>query len=330
MAFTFQTLKRYLPKTKTVRLLVATLLLTVGVYAAFPERESLASFPILFLLSIASFFFHPSFVFGAGAAFATAFVYGKMAGFSDFLFFSAFAALCAFCGCATAWALKMTAKKKYGFLLLVLPLVAAGVALPLCLVGTPGERSAAEEAVSSYLSEKYPDQTFSDLLVYYDRAKDGYTVTASYDFNGNTLTSVLVYADGVTEDGFLSDFSGWMQEERKSELINLLKQGSNVIYADSEKMTENPEEMTFRGSFGSEPKEMYPYLRFSVTFREEKPDKETFAKACREAVGLLREAEFSYGDITFRGLDAGRVAFECKVTPETTEEDVLSLIRYIK
>jgi len=83
-------------------------------------------------------------------------------------------------------------------------------------------------------------------------------------------------------------------------------------------------------SFGSVQAEMYPFMCFVVTFREEKPDDESFAAACREAVEFLREENFSYGEILFEGLDAGRVALRCKVTPETAPEDISSLIRHQK
>ncbi|MBR4288761.1 MAG: hypothetical protein IKT50_04930 [Clostridia bacterium] len=330
MAMTTKDLKRFLPEKKTTRLLISTFLLTLGVYFAFPELETVATFPFPFVFSLFAFLVFPSFLFSVGVGFSVALFYGKMAGLSVFFPFAFYSAFSAFCAVFTIKGLKKVLEKKYAFLVLCIPFLVLGLISPLWIVGTPSARSKAEESVKEHLEQKYPDQKFSDLVVYYDCKEEGYSATAYYEYNGNTLDSALFYKDGKIEDGFLDDFSGWMQEERKAELIAVLKKGTNEIRVDSDELTSDPESMTFRGSFGSVQAEMYPFMRFAVTFREEKPDRESFADACREAVGLLQEENFSYGEIRFEGLDAGRVALRCKVTPETTLEEIPSLIRYLK
>jgi len=330
MAVTVKDLKRFLPEKKTTRLLISTFLLTLGVYFAFPERETVATFPFPFIFSLFAYLSFSSLPFSVGAGFAIALFYGKMAGLSVFLPFAFYSAFSAFCAVLTIKGLKKVLEKKYAFLALSVPFLVLGLILPLWLVGTAPARSEAEESVRGYLEKKYPDQDFSDLVVYYDCEKKGYSATAYYEYNGNVLDSPLFFRDGEIEDGFLDDFSGWMQEERKAELIAVLKQSANEIRVDSDALTSDPKEMTFRGSFGSVQAEMYPFMCFVVTFREEKPDDESFAAACREAVEFLREENFSYGEILFEGLDAGRVALRCKVTPETAPEDISSLIRHQK
>ncbi len=326
----FENIKRFLPEKKTTRLLIATLLLTVGVYFAFPEKEMIATLPFPFVFSLLAYLCYPSWLFSVGLGFAIPLFYGKMAGLGVFFPFALYSSFCAACAVLVVAGLKKVLAKKYAFLALCIPFLVLGLIAPLWLVGTASDRSKAEEDVKEYLETKYPDQEFSDLVVYYDCREKGYLATAYYDFNGNRLDSSLFYENGEIEDGFLDDFSSWMQEERKSELIAILKEGTNEIRVDSDSLTEDPKEMTFRGSFGSVQKEMYPYMCFAVTFREEKPDRESFAVACKEAVERLKKADFTYGEIVFEGLDVGRVALTCKTTPETAVEDILSLIRYHK
>lgn len=323
-------LKRFLPEKKTARLLVATFLLTLGVYFAFPEMETVATFPFPFIFSLFAYLSFSSLPFSVGAGFAIALFYGKMAGLSVFLPFAYYCGVSALCAVLFVIGLKKILEKKYAFLVLGVPVLVLGLVSPLWIVGTAPARSKAEASVKAYLEEKYPDQAFSDLVVYYDCEREGYSATAYYEYNGNILDSALFFEDGEIEDGFLDDFSAWMQEKRKAELIAILKEGASEIRVDSDELAEDPEEMIFRGSFGSVQAEMYPFMRFVVTFREEKPDRESFSAACREAVELLQEENFSYGDIRFEGLDAGRVALRCKVTPETTLEEIPSLIRYLK
>lgn len=330
MALTLKDLKRFYPEKKTTRLLLSTLLLTVGVYLAFPERETVATLPLLFVFSVLAYLAKPSLLFQVGAGFAIALFYGKMGNLPVFIPFALFSAASALCGALAVIAGKKLLQKKYAYLALCIPVLAAGLLMPLLFTGTPSARASAEETVAAYLKEKYPDQVFSDLVVYYDCQEEGYSVSAFYDFRGNTLLSSLFLSEGEIEDGFLDDFCGWMQEERKSELIAILKEGEEAIQTDSEEVTGNSDEMVFHGSYGSIREEMYPLMNFSVTFREEKPDMESFSAACREAVTLLRGEDFSYGTVTFYGLDAGRVSLVCKVTPETMPEDVSGLIRYQK
>ncbi len=330
MAITLKEMKRFLPEKKTTRLLLSTFFLTLGVYFAFPEMETVATFPFPFIFSLFAYLSFSSLPFSVGAGFAIALFYGKMAGLSVFLPFAFYCGIGSLCAALFVIGLKKVLVKKYAFLALCVPFLAVGLVSPLWIVGTAPERYAAEESVKEYLEEKYPDQAFSDLVVYYDCERKGYSVTAYYEYNGNLLDSALFLEDGEIEDGFLDDFSGWMQEERKAELIAILKKGTNEIRVDSDELTEDPEEMTFRGSFGSVQEEMYPFMCFAVTFREEKPDQASFAAACKEAVEFLRQENFSYGEIRFEGLDAGRVALRCKVTPETLPEDIPALIRYQK
>lgn len=322
--------KKLLPENETVALLLSTLLITVGVYFAFPERETLATLPLMYLFALGAFLFKPSFVFQTGATFAVALFYGKMGNLSFFLLYAAFCAVSALAAALTVWSVRRLMRKKYVYLAVALPLVALGILLPVLFAGTPASRGEAEEKVADYLKTKYPDQEFQELLVYFDPEERGYTVTAFYDFKGNLMDSPLFLRDGEVRDGFLDAFCGWMQEERKSVLISVLKKSGESFYTDAEPITTDTEDMVFRGSYGSIREETYPLMNFTVTFREEKPDRETFSEACREAVILLREAGFSYGTVTFRGLDAGRVALVCRVTPQTLPEDVSGLCRYEK
>ena len=87
------TLKKFLPEQKTVRFLLSTLLLTVGVYLAYPVHGIVATLPFCFLASILAYLVFD----GLGILLATvgtiAFFYGLTTDFYDPFSFALFSVL---------------------------------------------------------------------------------------------------------------------------------------------------------------------------------------------------------------------------------------------
>ena len=220
-------------------------------------------------------------------------------------------------------------ERKFAWIPLAVLMLAASVSLPILCWGTPAGYRDALRDVEEYLSETYPQQKFTEKKVYYHFSEKCYLAELTYLYDGNPLTSTLLLSDPV-EDGFLTDFVSWMQEKRKSVLIDVLKNGTEDVLVNSSGLSEKTSDGVFHGSYGQLGTEMEPLFHFSATFRQEKPDRRDFADACRSVMATMKEHGFDYGSITFYALDAGNVIYECTVSPKTDPEQVLSLVKYAR
>ncbi len=317
----------YLPEKKHIRLLLATFCLTLGVYFSFPERGFAATFPLMFLFSFVAGFFDCPILFFPLVGGAIALFYGVMASFSDPFSFAVVSALLALCGAFGARAiLRLKAKRKIVMGLGFVLVLAIGTLLPLFFVGTPIAYRQEKQKAEEYLSEHYPDQTFGDMIFYYDFRQKKYCATVSYDNEGNTLTSSLRFGEHV-EDGFFSDYSRYVLMKRKTDLIEVFHQKEfSLITEEVELLVDRDQPVP--GHYGTVSETLYPFTHFSVTFRDEKPDREEFADACRLVLLALREGGVEFGKITFYGLDVGNVLYRCEVTGDMNPEEILSQVKY--
>ncbi len=321
------TFKKMLPQQKTVRFLLATLFLTVGIYLAYPVHGILATFPVCFVFSVLAFLLNDCLGMHLTSAAGIAFFYSLMTDFYDPFIFTLFCAASAFLAALTVRSIRALSKGKKIFLFL--SLVVAGSVLTVLLSGTPSSFLSAEKDAREYLNKTYPDQKFEAVTVYYNARKKCYAAEVEYLYEGNILSSSVLFSKNV-EDGFLDDFVSWMQEKRKSVFIDVVKKSGEDVLINSAGLTEKTFDGIFRGSYGIFGTEMEPLFHFSATFREEKPERVDFADACRNVMDTMKEQGFDYGSVTFYALDAGNVVYECTVTPETDSELVLSLIKYTK
>ncbi|MBE6713146.1 MAG: hypothetical protein E7580_06460 [Ruminococcaceae bacterium] len=257
-----------------------------------------------------------------------AFFYSLMTGFYSPVLFCIYAVCFALAG---AWVLREGKKshkeKRMRRSVRFVLCFTVGTVLTFIFAGTPSGFLKAQKQTSEYLKRTYPDQKFEDTTVYFNLKRACYAAELEYLYQGNDLTSTVFFTKEV-EDGFLNDYVFWMQEKRKADLIDVFKKGSESVLVESKGLKEKTKDGVFHGSYGTVSNEMDSLFHFSATFRKEKPDREVFAKACREALVLLKENGFDFGSVTFYALDVGNVVYECTVTPETSPETVLSLVKY--
>lgn len=322
--------KKLLPEQETVRILISTVLLTVGVYLAYPIHGIVATLPFCFLASAFAYWISDRLWVHLGTVGAIAFFYGMTTGFYDPFTFALFSVLSALLASFCVGAVRSLLKGKKLLPVLALILVVLGAfALPFVFSGTPTALLSAQKDTKDYLSSTYPDQKFEDVTVYYNLREGCYAAEVEYLFEGNDLTSSILFSEKV-RDGFLDDFVSWMQEKRKSYLIDVVKKSEEDVLIHSAGLAEKTPDGVFHGYYGKVGTEMEPLFHFDATFREEKPERRDFAEACRNVMATIKENDFDYGSITFYALDAGNVVYECTVTPETDPELVLSLVKYAK
>ncbi len=317
-------------KDKTVRLLISVFLITVGVWLALPERGLAAVFPLLFLFSFAARFFYFRSLSLSAIASLLAFCYSASVGFSSPVLFAVVSFFSALCGSLLNVSFqKIKEGKKVLVSVFFFLLIAFGILIPIFYAGTPAAYWQEKKRVLEYLESTYPDQEFSEVGFYFDPAADGYRVKVEYEYLGNTLESSLFFGEEI-EDGFFEDFSLHLQEERKSELIEILSEGEEKILIDSVVLKKSEENRVVFGSIEAPSKKIETQFSFSATYREEKPERREFAAAIRKTHALLSEKAFLYDKITFYAIDAGKIVYQCTVTPETDPEEILSLVTFAK
>lgn len=310
---------------KLLRIILATLFLTVGVYLSFPLRGILAIFPVMFLFSALSYWIYPSLPFCLGAGSGIAFFYALMASFPGLFLFSLVSLILCVLGAFFARGLlKIRTAKKIVLIPVLILLLVLGFLIPFLYLSTPRAYLAAKERMEIYLSRQYPDQVFLESSLYYDLLKQGYRGEVSYSLEKNVLSSTLFFSEEV-EDSFRGDFGNHLLIRHKSDLIEALSAcGENLITEEAGIAGEEP----FAGSYEEPAEEMLSRTQFSITFRKEKTKKEDFAASVSACVSLLKEKKFVFDTITFYGQDSGEVHLFCTVTSETDPEEVLSLVRY--
>ncbi|MBR3837492.1 MAG: hypothetical protein IKJ74_05020 [Clostridia bacterium] len=318
--------KKWLPEKKSVQLLAATLLVTVGVWFNFPERGLPATFPLLFLFGFFGSVVYPRLWFAPVASFAIAFFYGSMANFPATGGFSLFSLTSGLCAALLAAALRNLKKSRLKFSILFFLALIPGLLAPFFFTGSPASYVKERQVADAYLEENYPGQTFDSVIFYYDREEKAYRATVSYGNEGNTLTSSLIFGERV-EDGYRADYAEYVLRRHSSKLIeafqakelSVVTEANTLLYARDEAIP---------GAYGTLSEEVLPKTAYFVTFREEKPQREAFRDAIAQALGALKEKEVVYGQITFYALDAGNVVYKCIATPDLEEDDILAQITY--
>ncbi len=324
------TLKKFLPEQKTVRFLIATLLLTLGVYLAYPVHGIVATLPFCFFASILAYLIFDRMGILLGTVGAIAFFYGLTTDFYDPFSFALFSVLSTlFAALAVRGVRSFLNGKKVLPILSVAAVTVGAILIPLVFSGTPTAFLSAQKEAKAYFSTTYPEQKFEEITVYYNLREGCYSAEVEYLYEENDLTSSVLFSEKI-KDGFLDDFVSWMQEKRKSHLIDVVKKSEEDVLINSAGLSEKTPDGVFHGYYGKVGTEMEPLFHFSATFREEKPERRGFADACRSVMATIGENDFVYGSITFYALDAGNVVYECTVTPETDPETVLSLVKYAK
>ena len=306
-------------------MLLATLLLTVGIYLAYPARGMAATLPLLFPFALTAVFLWQKPLWLSLLGGAVALFYGLFTDLADPFFFAIFSVATILLAWGSVKGLfRVIKEKKRLFLLLAVLCTLLGLSLPLFYTGSPLAYKQAEKEVKAYLATTYPDQEFHCITLYRNARKKGYEVRVIYPYESAELESSLFFGAQV-KDGFLEDFSLRLQEKRKAELIPLLKEADFSPVVDACGIAEKS---VFYGSYGEVGEEMKPLFHFSLTFREELPARRDFAQACGKVHSLLKENGFAYREMTFYALDAGNVVYACTLTPQTQEEDILSLVHY--
>ncbi|MBR7165973.1 MAG: hypothetical protein IKD18_06815 [Clostridia bacterium] len=318
--------KKWLPEKKSVRLLAATMLVTLGVWFNFPERGLPATFPLLFLFGFLGSLLYPALWFTPVASFAIAFFYGSMANFSEAGEFALFSLLSGLFSALLATALRNLKKSRIKYSVLFFLALIPGLLAPFFFTGSPADYVSHHRFANTYLEENYPEQTFDSMIFYYDREEKAYRAAVSYDNEGNTLTSSLIFGETV-EDGYRADYAEYVLRRHSSKLIEAFQAKNLSVVTEADTLLFEREE-PLPGTYGTLSEEILPKTAYFVTFREEKPKREAFRDAIAQALSALKEKEVVYGEITFYALDAGNVIYRCVATPELEEDAILAQITY--
>ena len=308
---------------RSVRLCFATLFLTVGVYVAFPEMGFLATLPLLPLISFFVFFFFSKVWLIALLSTAIAMFYGVTANLPDPATFSVVCFLSSLLGALAGKGILLS-KGKWWILLIALPVLVLSSIPTFFYAGTPTSYLTARQKAETFLANRYPQQEFSQIRFHYDLRARHHRALLYYDYEGNTLTSEVYFEEDGVKDGFFHDYTEWMMEKRKSQFIGLFQKKGYSVVTEVQTLSEPEEGAVYSGYYGSAGEEWLKTMRFSITFREEKPDRREFADACSQVLSDLQENKLVFDSVTFYALDAGKVCYRCCLSYESDPQSALS------
>ncbi len=312
---------------KTVRLVLATVLISLGVFFSFPEKGLVATLPLSFLFYVAAGLVFPDARLLLLAPPVISFFFGKSALLPDPFLYGAFHFVTSLFAYLSSFSLLRLKKRKLLSLLLAASL-AAGLFLPTLYLGTPAAWQSAREAAEGYLAEHYPDQKFARIRLHRNTRDGSYRVLASYATETGTLTSTLTFSEDGVEDGFFKDTTAFMMEKRKSDLIRTFHRISASVITEGEDVLSEKKGSVLSGSYGQVDESVIEFMHYSVTLREEKPQRREFAEECARLLAALQEDGVTFGRISFFGLDAGNVVHRLDVDYSTPAdpETLLSLV----
>jgi hypothetical protein len=154
-------------KNPSFRLCLATLCLTLGVYLSFPEMGFVATLPLLPLISLLIYFFFSKVWLISLISAAISLFYGVTANLPDPASFGAVCFVSSLLGALTGKLICLGIKKKR-YLLLAIPVLAMSVVLTFFYAGTPTSYLAAHKEARDFLSQRYPEQEFSQIRFHWD------------------------------------------------------------------------------------------------------------------------------------------------------------------
>ncbi len=298
-----------------------------GVFLQCPAGGITATLPLGFCLYLAAAFFHRNVIFPPALAAVVALAYGFGLGIASPFAFAGLAALSALAAAGVLAFLRLIRQKKKAlFLLPALALLALGAVLSCLFYGTPGAYLTADAEARDYAARRYPDQTFTRISGYRDPVANLRHFDFSYDYEGNTLTSIILFGDTV-KDGFLEDRMAFSQEARRSDFIEALRDGEENILVEPDGFSEDlAARDVIPGVYGAYDAALEGDMCFSFTFRKEKTQKRDFALAIRDVLALLSEKGLTCHRLRFVALSSGAPVYECVTAPDTPQEELLDLI----
>ena len=214
---------RLFQKKTYLRVLLATLILTLGVYFAFPPFGITACFPIPFFCGALSFLVFDRIAFAAVAG-PIAFFYGMMMGYPSPLLFAAALLGAGLCGAVFGKAVFFLREKKGGSRALwgLIPALVIGLCIPLLFAGDPFRYASQRARVEEYLESIYPEQHFDKVQLFYDPTLTAYRASVHYSSGEGELESELIFAEDVL-DGYYEDYAEFVLLKSKTDLIEAFR-----------------------------------------------------------------------------------------------------------
>ena len=314
------------------------LILALCAYTCSPRRGFWSTLPLMTLGSFVSalFCYTPKYAVLLSALCGLTFSVGDA---SSLPFGALVAAFCALAAWLSSLSVKhfagfFSAKKASSLLLALLLLVPAPL-VQTVIFGTPWENLRMQRHFEEYVREKYPEQSFLEIRSYYDLAAGDPCALLRFAPSADTvLEATLSYEDGaVKEDGFFTLFCQKGLEEKQSRFVKLLRERypEPPLWLDCSKTTVKVEDTSsFSGSYGDLPSWLDSTAAVELGFRFSIPDAATFLATVKEYYGYLLDAGFSFGQLRFYGGDQGTYRYTLCVTPDTSPDELASLLKHCK
>ena len=218
---------------------VAAGLITLGVLLGCPAVGITATLPLSFCLFVPAALLCGPFLLPAAVSLILSLALGFGMRMASPFVFAGEMCLVALAASGLAVCLKKAVgekKKKWFAAAAVLAL--AGIVLPAVLYGAPWQYLSAGRRAKNYFAERYPDQSFTRICGYRDPLAGAWRFECDYVYDGNTLTSAVLFGKDGVEDGFLKDRVAFEQEPRRSALIEAFHDGEENVLVEPDGFSE--------------------------------------------------------------------------------------------
>ncbi len=307
-------------------------------YACSPRRGFLSTLPLMTLGSFvcALFCYTPKHTALLAAFCAFTFCVGDAVPMGFGLLAAAF---CALAVCLSSLSVKYFAKffrkKKALCLLLALLLLLPAPLVQSVLFSTPWENLKMQGVFEGYLEKKYPDQEFEEIRTYFDLASGEHCALVRFEASPDTvLEATLSREDGkIKNDGYFSLFCQKGLEKKQGEFVNLIRTRypEELLWMDCSKTTLDAAAWdSFSGSYGSVPDWLAESAALELGFRFSLPDAASFVQTAKEYFVYLLESDLSFDQLRFYGGDQGVYLYTLTVTPDTSPDELASLLKHCK
>lgn len=311
---------------------------TLCTYTCSPRRGLLSTLPLLLVGSLLSAVvcYLPKQTALLAAFCGFTFCVADAMGMGLGLVVAGFCALTAWLACLSAKHFtKFFRQKKPLSLLLALLFLLPSPLLQGVLYATPWENQRMETAAQSYLQQKYPDQTFTEIRSYFDLTCGKHRALVRFETAAHTLLEATLTLEGdtVKEDGFFSLFCEKGLEEKQRQFVNLIRSQypQELLFMDCSQDGLTPDvKERLEGSYGSVPAWLDTSATLDLGFRFSLPDAPSFVEKAKEYFTLLRESDVSFDRLRFFGGDQGVYLYTVTVTPDTSPDELASLLKHCK
>lgn len=307
---------------------LAAVLIALGVFACSVRRGVWSTVPTVLVAAVCAEFLYSKWLINS-ALFACCALIVSLSDDNSLLYSALFCLGVVICYLIVHWVFLIFKKQKklglraLGALMLLIPIIIQ----PL-VFSTPFAVAEKERLFKEYLSQRYPDQSFSEVIGAYNIIDGKYQALVKYDYRGFELESVIKMDGDTMEDGYFDEFCRKGLESMKDGFVSLIRARypDESLWIDCSGKIETVDKI-LPGKYGESPDWLEDAACCDVGFKFAINNKSDFLSYVKEYYDYICSQGFEFYNISFYGGYGGMYKFCVTVEYGTESEDIAALIK---